>query len=156
LAGLPLSLHAPQTTVTLKSAVQFGTAGALTLIKLQSGAVINVGAGDLKGQALQVKNVEPTCVSSARITLASGTLVVVPLADIVDGVKIGQRAAADCKTSFAPSASATSSASGLPSDQAALGEIRRKCAADWPNDFRMRNFCEQQQLKALDELRRRR
>lgn len=34
-----------------------------------------------------------------------------------------------------------------------LAIIRAKCAKDWPDDFVMRNHCEEQQLKALEKLR---
>ena len=33
-----------------------------------------------------------------------------------------------------------------------LATIRAKCAKDWPDDFVMRNFCEEQQKKALAKL----
>lgn len=31
--------------------------------------------------------------------------------------------------------------------------IRKKCTSDWPDNFQMRNFCEEQQLEALGKLR---
>jgi hypothetical protein len=157
LAGLPLSLHAQAPLVTLKSPTQHGTSGELMLIKLPSGTVVNVAAGDLKGDALQTKAVEQTCIAAAQVTLASGTQITVPLVDMVEGAKIGQRAAAECRFGVAaPAGVVTSSGGGgLPSDQAALTQIRKQCAADWPNDFTMRNFCEEQQLKALEKLRQR-
>lgn len=43
----------------------------------------------------------------------------------------------------------------LPTSSPALSQIRDKCAKDWPNDFAMRNFCEEQQLEALEKLRQR-
>ena len=32
--------------------------------------------------------------------------------------------------------------------------IRSKCANEWPDDYQMRNYCEEQQLKAIRELNR--
>jgi hypothetical protein len=31
--------------------------------------------------------------------------------------------------------------------------IREHCTMEWPDDYQMRNYCEEQQLKALESLR---
>ena len=41
-----------------------------------------------------------------------------------------------------------------PSDASAAPMIRSKCANEWPDDYQMRNYCEEQQLKAIRELNR--
>jgi hypothetical protein len=35
---------------------------------------------------------------------------------------------------------------------AVLQQIRRKCAREWPDDYNMRHYCEQQQLTAYRQM----
>lgn len=41
-----------------------------------------------------------------------------------------------------------------PSDANAAAMIRSKCSSEWPDDFRMRDYCEKKQIEALRELNR--
>jgi hypothetical protein len=41
----------------------------------------------------------------------------------------------------------------VPTDAAAASVIRAKCAEDWPDDFRMRAYCQEQQDEGLRALR---
>ena len=42
-----------------------------------------------------------------------------------------------------------------PSDASAASMIRSKCANEWPDDYKMRKYCEDQQYKGLRALRSR-
>ncbi len=44
---------------------------------------------------------------------------------------------------------------GIPTLGEATPRIRSKCAADWPDDFRMRAYCQEQQTTALQKLQTR-
>jgi hypothetical protein len=43
---------------------------------------------------------------------------------------------------------------GRPDDvpEDVFAEIRSKCAADWPEDYNMRRYCEEQQFASYREL----
>jgi hypothetical protein len=47
-------------------------------------------------------------------------------------------------------------AMGKPADisQENFASARRRCAAEWPNDFSMRAYCEQKQYVGIRELKR--
>ena len=149
-AFLPALALAQGDAHTLKVFEQRQGPGGYILITLASRTVIAVMPSDLDGKSLKTTRVEQTCVPAARLTLASAIAVMVPLADLVDGSTIGQRSPAECRQAVVGTAPRS-----LPSDTEALSAIRSKCASQWTDDFQMRNFCEEQQLKALEELRRR-
>ena len=85
------------------------------------------------------------------ITLSSGSVIKVPSGDrsiswtkaVEEGIRKEQ------------SDSAVRSTSSPPSDAAAAAMIRSKCARDWPENFRMRKYCEDQQYQGLRALRSR-
>jgi hypothetical protein len=59
-------------------------------------------------------------------------------------------AAGDADTPTAVSGTTTASAD--PIVGTVLTIVRTKCAKDWPDDFRMRAFCEKQQIEALQKI----
>jgi hypothetical protein len=74
------------------------------------------------------------------IVLPSGTQIIVPITDVEIGLTRSVNGAA------VPIPSTTS---------ATPGDIRAKCEEEWPSDFRMRVYCEQQQKEAQAALGRR-
>jgi hypothetical protein len=107
-------------------------------------AVVMLHAGAQSGLAQTIAVVQVQSRSAAAdgrvtLTLASGTQITIPDSDI-DG-----RLTADVLDRL--SASAGLAPNTIP--------IRDKCAADWPADPRMRLSCEQQQIKAANDLVRR-
>lgn len=65
------------------------------------------------------------------------------LSEAVQSALEAQAAAQDVRSTSEP-----------PTDATAGAIIGSKCAGEWPDDFSMRNYCEEQQLKALRELQR--
>jgi hypothetical protein len=82
---------------------------------------------------------------NVTLTLASGTKITVPLADL-DMTLTRQLMGAPS------SASASSPTEILLSPSMAEDAIARKCQGDWPADFRMQAYCETQQKEALATL----
>lgn len=133
--------------------------GGYTLITLRSRTIIAVMPSDLNESALRATATEPTCIAAARLTLVSGMKVVVPLTDMPDTSPLARAEGCPPPTNAGAARSPSgiaASPGAIPADSAALEQIRAQCAKEWGSDFRMRNFCEEQQLKALQELRRRR
>jgi hypothetical protein len=124
------------------------------LVTLQSGAVIEIASSDLQGDALAVSIIEATCIPAARVVLVSSRAVIVPVRDLVDGAKLGQRPAASCQPTWT-SPPAVASSSGVPANADAMATIRAECAKRYPTNFALRNACEELQLKALEQLRSR-
>lgn len=132
--------------------------GSFTLVTLASDVMLSIPPADLVmtgGETvLRISAVEATwCVPAALVTLASGQKVIVPNADLVDRAVVGERPA---RCNVVVPVSRGLPAGALPVDSAALVQIRALCAKEWPGDFRMQNYCEEQQIKALDALRQRR
>lgn len=154
-AALLVSVAAPSLlgqsaqVVTLKDVTPRGRSGANVTLRLPSMTVITIPAADIKGNALHATVTEPTCVDAARITLASGTRVIVPLADIDGGEQIAR--SAECGSTGMASAAPIQSGSFV-GPAATDTMIRTKCARDWPDDFRMRAACETQQKDARSTL----
>jgi hypothetical protein len=103
--------------------------------------------------ALQIKATTPVGKSAMDVTLASGAVVRVASGDLND-VRLLFLRTALTEAQFAKASVAGSPDSTLPSD-GAVATIRTKCAADWPDDFRMRAHCQEQQDAAFATLRRR-
>jgi hypothetical protein len=103
--------------------------------------------------AVKIQAATPVAKSVMEVTLASGALVRVPSSDVND-VRLGFLRTALTEARFAKTSGAPSEDSTLPSDSA-VSTIRGKCAADWPDDFRMRVYCQQQQDGGLAALRQR-
>jgi hypothetical protein len=86
---------------------------------------------------------EPLLTGGIKITLQSGLVIELP-ADDVDAPA----------TAALPQRTAPSAAPQRPA--AGASDVRSHCAAEWPNDFRMRAYCEDQQNDALRRLQGRR
>jgi hypothetical protein len=147
--------QAPITSAAIRITSQRpGPAPNSTLVTLQSGAVIEVASSDLQGESLAVSIIEPTCIPAVRVVLVSSRAVIVPLRDLVDGAKVGQRPAASCQPPWT-AAPTVASSSGVPANSDAMATIRAECAKRHPTNFALRNACEELQLKALEQLRSR-
>lgn len=131
--------------------------GQLTELVLLSETIITAPAADVIGNTLRIAAKVPTCIRAAVLTTASGVSVVVPLDDIMDttGIEPMKCPGMTASAGPAPVSRPGIAASAIPADAEAMATIRKKCATDWPDDFRMRNYCEEQQLKGLAALRRR-
>src|SRR5262245_1456553 len=153
LVAAPAAAQTPPLAIRTTTPPLLG-AGGLMLVTLESKTVIAVAPTDLRAGGLEVAQLEATCISAARITLASGAAVIVPMRDIVDAARLPARPAT-CpppgrEVFNVPVASRTDAS--LPSDAQAMTQIRAECAKLFPDNFMMRNSCEQQELKALEEL----
>jgi hypothetical protein len=129
------------------------------LVTLESRTIIEIAPADLRDAALTTSKIEPTCIAAARATLASGRVVLIPNKDIAIEQRVGRPA--DCPAvpaetvRVAASGGGSRGTGGIPSTDAAMVQIRAQCEKEWATDFRMRNYCEEEQLKALQKLRQR-
>lgn len=114
-------------------------------------AIASASADEWNAIVLKAKKIEAPKSGQLHVELMSGERIVVPEKDwsrdyslAVDKAIENDRSEQRVRSNDAP-----------PSDADASGVIRQKCSGDWPDDFRMRKFCEDQQYKALRTLRNR-
>jgi hypothetical protein len=103
----------------------------------QSLLVLKVRSQELAGQGVVL------------VTLVSGAQIRIPVGDIdellskaVESAMASQAADRQARTTLE-----------LPSQTIASAAARSKCAKEWPDDFSMRAYCENQQREALAKLR---
>ena len=88
---------------------------------------------------------------TVQVVLASGITIVVSKDDVNDTwTKAVEKALADQETRRG-----TTATSVPPSDENARPVIEAKCRQDWPDDFKMRKYCQGQQYTGLRALRSR-
>ena len=108
---------------------------------------------------LQTRACTPVSKSHVDVTLQSGAVVRLRTDDVSDA-RLGflRTVLAEAASVGVASASAgdTSGDTVEPTDNAdAVSVIRASCTKDWPDDFRMRAYCQQQQDEGLAALRQR-
>jgi len=140
----------------MKEKLLFGTIGVLLGIvvlqwTLSRGTVtpaFSAPIGNWQPIVLKCKDIKNPSESRRTyvVSLLSGRTFEVPESDVDldNSIEILEKAVAD----DAPRA-------GVPLDAEAASIIRSKCAAEWPDDFKMRKYCEDQQYEGLRALRAR-
>lgn len=108
-----------------------------------------VMAQDWKYVVLKASGYEDDGAGNLIIELASGARLEVPLSDFS---RQWSEAVAEAIQNQKATKTARSSAEP-PSDAAAAPMIRSKCSQDWPDDFQMQKYCQDQQREALRALR---
>jgi len=121
---------------------------ALLASLLLSGSIL---AQEWNAVVLKANSVEDNGSRNLVITLASGTTIEIPSEDwssewseAVNEALKSQEAERAARSSAEP-----------PSDAGAASMIRSKCASEWPDDYQMRKYCEDQQYEGLRALRAR-
>jgi hypothetical protein len=121
------------------------------LLFLMLGTGSPVLARQWKPVVLKASSVSDDGSGNIVIQLSSGKTITVPKTDLsnewsaaVGEALVNQQRAKEAISSAEP-----------PSDQQAASLIRGKCAQDWPDDYKMRKYCEDKQYQALRVLRSR-
>jgi hypothetical protein len=127
-------------------------------VALALNLVLGAAVGSAQVVVLKVEKVSTDPKGTTTITLASGAKIIVPTTDIDQPLtKSTSEAAALAEWNATRSGPALPTAAGMQpqvaaSPTTAQAQMRAKCAADWPSDFRMRAYCETRQQDGLLKL----
>jgi hypothetical protein len=92
------------------------------------------------------RNIPATTSAPLVLTLASGLVVTIPQSAVHEAATNWLRGNLSTSSSVSGTATTTESVTAT---------ITAKCAKDWPDDFRMRKYCQDQQLEGIAALQRR-
>jgi hypothetical protein len=140
-------------TVSPRDVHDYATSIARGLVMKQASSSLSAGLV----YVLEVKGVIPAGKSHVDIALTSGPTVRVPADDIRDArLSFLRTALAEARSvDGVPTPGTSQASSDGTSDATAVAIIRQTCAKEWPDDFRMRAYCQDQQDKGLAALRQR-